>query len=284
MCRATSRSGVLVVLKTVHESKECQILQYLNGIKAPSNHVIPLLDTIDLSTGKTIIVLPRKIRLDEVLQIHECPDVVSLCVQFIEGVAFLHQHRVAHCDLKPENVVVGTESEMLLSGARLYIIDFDLAQSVESEETMTDGWCGTPPWIAPELGSRDGPTQRYSPILADRWACGRMIEYFAKYFPSHEGERKTTLRSFARRLLGVDPRARPGLDQLQALHVATKWKPGRSQQEPIPKRHASCGESVCLMINFCFFCIGSSRRKLQNESGPSIWSSEFLMGRTTGMV
>ena len=214
MCRATSRSGVLVVLKTSHKSRERQILKYLNGIKAPSNHVIPLLDTIDLSTGKTIIVLPRKIPLDEVLQIRDCPDVVSLCVQFIEGVALLHQHKVAHCDLKPENVVVGTESEMLLSGARLYIIDFDLAQSVESEETMTEGWCGTPPWIAPELGSGDGPTQRYSPILADRWACGRMIEYFAKYFPSHEGERKTTLRAFSQRLLDVDPRARPGLDQL----------------------------------------------------------------------
>jgi serine/threonine protein kinase len=35
----------------------------------------------------------------------------------------------------------------------LFIIDFGLALSVESEETMTEGWCETPPWIAPELGS-----------------------------------------------------------------------------------------------------------------------------------
>jgi serine/threonine protein kinase len=252
MRRATSRSGVFVVLKTIVDSNERQLLQYLSGIKAPSNHTIPLLDVIDLSIGKTIIVLPWKHPLDEVLQFGNRPDdVVSLCLQFIEGVAFLHQHKVAHCDLKPGNVVVDTtfESETL---PRLFIIDFDLAQSVESEETMTEGWCGTPPWIAPELGSRNGPIQRYSPILADRWVCGRMIGHFAMYFPTYEGERKTMLWAFAQRLLDGNPKARPGLNQLQALHGPTKRKSEKSQQEPVPKRHASCGESVCLLSHFVF--------------------------------
>ncbi len=249
MRQATSQSDVLVVLKTIVDPNERQLLQYLSGIKAPSNHTIPLLDVIDLIIGKTIIVLPWKRPLDEVLQFGGHPDaVVSLCLRFIEGVAFLHEHKVAHCDLKPGNVVVDTtfESETL---PRLFIIDFDLAQSVESEETMTEGWCGTPPWVAPELGSINGPTQRYSPILADRWACGGMIGYFATYFPTYEGERKTMLRTFAQRLLDVDPRARPGLNELQAIHGPTKRKSARSQQEPVPKRHASCGESVCLLSN-----------------------------------
>jgi len=218
-------------------------LQYLGGIKAPSNHTIPLLDVIDLSIGKTVIVLPWKSPLDEVLQFGARPDdVVSLCVQFIKGVAFLHEHKVAHCDLKPGNVVVDTkiESETL---PRLFIIDFDLAQTVDNEETMTEGWCGTPPWVAPELGSINGPTQRYSPILADRWACGRVIEHFANYFPAYEGEVNTMLQAFARRLLDVNPRARPGLDELQVIQGPTKRKLARSpsQHEPIPKRHASCG-------------------------------------------
>jgi serine/threonine protein kinase len=233
----------------VVSSSSRQFLQYLSDIKAPSNHTIPLLDVIDLSIGETIIVLPWKSPLDEVLQFGDRPDdVVSLCLQFIEGVAFLHQHKVAHCDLKPGNVVVDTgfESETL---PRLFIIDFDLAQSVESEETMTEGWCGTPPWIAPELGSGNGPTQRYSPILADRWTCGRMIGHFANYFPTYEGERKTMLLAFAQRLLDVNPRARPGLNQLQGIHGPTKRKSAGSQQEPVPKRHASCGESVCLLSN-----------------------------------
>jgi serine/threonine protein kinase len=208
MHRATSRSGVSVVLKIIDDSNERRLLQYFSGIKAPSNHAIPLLEAIDLSIGKTIIVLPWKSPLYEVLQFRDYPDDVgSLCLQFIEGVAFLHQHNVAHCDLKPGNVVVDTKYKLETS-PRLFIIDFGLAQSVESEETMTEGWCGTPPWIAPEPGSRDGPVQRYSPILADRWVCGRMIQYFAKYIPTHD-ENTQHLLAFAQRLLGVNPRARP---------------------------------------------------------------------------
>ena len=95
-------------------------------------------------------------------------------------------------------------------------------------------WCGTPPWIAPELGSRNGPIQRYSPILADRWACGRMIEYFAKYFPTYEGAQKTRLRAFAQRLLDVDPRARPGL---QGIHGPRKRKAAKIEHESVPKRY-----------------------------------------------
>jgi len=252
MRKATSRSGVSVVLKTVVDTNERQLLQYLNDIKVPSNHTIPLLDVIDLSIGKTIIVLPWKSPLDDVLQLgHRSDDVVYLCAQFIEGVAFLHAHKVAHCDLKPGNVVVDTKTESKTL-PRLFVIDFDLALSVESEETMTEGWCGTPPWVAPELGSINGPAQRYSPVLADRWACGQMIEHFAEYIPAFESERKTMLRAFAQRLLDVNPKARPGLDELQGIHGPTKRKSARSQHdsEPVPKRHAaSCGEPVCLLQN-----------------------------------
>jgi len=245
MRQATSRTGAFVVLKTIADTNERQLLQYLRDIKEQSNHTIPLLDVIDLSVGKTIIALPWKSPLDEVLQLRGRPDnVVSLCLQFIEGVAFLHQHKVAHCDLKPGNVVVDTisESETL---PRLFIIDFDLAQSVESEETIAQGWCGTPPWIAPELGSRDGPIQRYSPILADRWACGRMVKHFAKYFPTYEGARKTKLLAVAQRLLNLNPSARPKLNELQAIRGPTKRKSVTSQHEPLSKRHA-----VCLLSKF----------------------------------
>jgi serine/threonine protein kinase len=248
MRQATSRTGAFVVLKTIVDSNERRILQYLRGIKERSNHAIPLLDVIDLSTGKTIIALPWKSPLDEVLQFRDRPDdVVSLCLQFLEGVAFLHQHKVAHCDLKPGNVVVDTISESKTL-PRLFIIDFDLAQYAESEETITEGWCGTPPWMAPELGSRDGPIQRYSPILADRWACGRMVQHFAKYFPMHEGVRNAKLLAFAQRLLDVNPRARPELSELQAIHGPAKRKSAPSQHDPLLKRHA--GDVVCSSSSF----------------------------------
>ena len=246
MRKATSRSGVSVVLKIIVDSNERRLLEYLSGIKASSNYSIPLLGAIELSIGKTIIVLPWKSPLDEVLRFHGRPaDIVSLCLQFIEGVDFLHRHNVAHRDLKPGNVVVDTRSESARS-PRLFIIDFDLAEIVKSQETMTEGWCGTPPWIAPELGYRDGPTQRYNPILADRWVCGRMIEYFTQYFLPHEREHRKFLLEFAEQLLDDNPRARPEL-KLPAIHGPTKRKSARNENEPVPKRPA-----VCLLLNFVF--------------------------------
>jgi len=105
-------------------------------------------------------VLPWKFPLDEVLQFRDRPgDVVSLCLQFIEGVAFLHQHNVAHRDFKPGNVVIDTKSESKVS-PRLFIIDFGLALSVESEENWKAGvGCrhGSLPSLDLEMG-RPGST------------------------------------------------------------------------------------------------------------------------------
>ncbi len=42
MHEATSRSGVSIVLKTIVDSNKHQLLEYLSGIKVPSNHTIPL--------------------------------------------------------------------------------------------------------------------------------------------------------------------------------------------------------------------------------------------------
>jgi serine/threonine protein kinase len=127
-------------------------------------------------------------------------------------VAFLHKYNVAHRDLKPENVVVG-----LTSSPQLFIIDFDLAIKVDGEKEMSLTWCGTPPWIAPELGTQDKPVELYSPMLADRWACGRMVKHFAKYFGSHECSKRKSLLAFAVRLLVTTPKARPSLETFEML-------------------------------------------------------------------
>ena len=193
--------------------RELEFLKYLGAIKKPANRTIPLLDIIKLNTGLSAIALPWKSPLNEVLDFHEHPD--DLCAQFVQGVAFLHEHKVAHCDLNPKNVVVDTQHQ------QLFIIDFDLAEFVESEETMVEGWCGTPPWIAPEVGTKDGPQPRYSPILADRWACGRMVKHFVECTPHHARTRQD-LAVFAEQLLHNDPRARPPLSTLKFNGVVRK--------------------------------------------------------------
>jgi hypothetical protein len=63
---------------------------------------------------------------------------------------------------------------------RLLIIDFDLSVLVKDEEMTVKGYGGSPTWVAPEVGTPDGPDMKYSAIRADRWACGRMIDYLER--------------------------------------------------------------------------------------------------------
>jgi serine/threonine protein kinase len=142
----TSSDGVYAVLKVVDDdTDELAILKYLNDIKSAANHTIGLHGTVHNSIAN-VIALRWRIPLDEYFRFHHPPEsAASFPEQFLDGVAFLHEYRVAHhLDLKPGNVVVG-------------------------EHTTIEGFCGTPPWVAPEVGARDGPDMRYS---ADRWACG----------------------------------------------------------------------------------------------------------------
>ncbi|KAI9444358.1 kinase-like domain-containing protein [Lactarius psammicola] len=105
----------------------------------------------------------------------------SLRIQFLEGVAFLHEHGIAHLDLKPGNVLVHGKSGSL--SPRLSIIDFGLSVFAESEETLVEGYRGTPSWAAPEVEEN---ARKYSAILADRFSCGKVLKYFANTPPNRQ--------------------------------------------------------------------------------------------------
>ncbi|KIL56489.1 hypothetical protein M378DRAFT_44066, partial [Amanita muscaria Koide BX008] len=85
--------------------------------------------------------------------------------QLVEAVGFLHEHNVAHRDIKSENIVVN-------SSGKLYIIDYSLARQVSGEDEVRKGFVGTPGRVAPEVEKED---EAFSPVRADRWAVGNVI-------------------------------------------------------------------------------------------------------------
>ncbi|KAH9014864.1 kinase-like domain-containing protein [Lactarius hengduanensis] len=138
------------------------------------------------------------------------PHAVELLrVQFLEGVTFLHEYGIAHLDLKPENTLVDGKRGSL--SPQLSIIDFGLSVFVESEETLVEGFRGTPSWAAPEAGSEHGPVKKYSAVLADRWSCGQVLKYFASFLPVGSA---SILGSTCAGLLSWDPRKRPPLREV----------------------------------------------------------------------
>jgi serine/threonine protein kinase len=126
----------------------------------------------------------------------------QICWGLIKGLAYLHEHRIAHRDIKPDNLLVRKEDFCLK------VIDFDTAIEVKDEDEEVDGEYGTEGWMAPEV---EAQASMYSPIRADRWSCGQVIIFLLEEF----GKDDTPLRSIAMKLKARSPRDRPSLLEWQ---------------------------------------------------------------------
>ncbi|XP_064168629.1 death-associated protein kinase 3-like isoform X1 [Anguilla rostrata] len=83
--------------------------------------------------------------------------------QILEGVHYLHSKKIAHFDLKPENIMLLDKSFPL---PRIKLIDFGLAHQIE-EGVEFKNIFGTPEFVAPEIVN-------YEPLglEADMWSIG----------------------------------------------------------------------------------------------------------------
>lgn len=85
--------------------------------------------------------------------------------QLMCGVEYLHEMGVAHRDLKPENLLLTTRGS-------LKITDFGNGECFrmawEKEAHMTEGLCGSAPYIAPE----EYIDKEFDPRAVDVWATG----------------------------------------------------------------------------------------------------------------
>ncbi|XP_039609428.1 serine/threonine-protein kinase 17A [Polypterus senegalus] len=89
-------------------------------------------------------------------------DVKRLMKQILQGVAFLHMKGVVHLDLKPQNILLTSESPL----GDVKIVDFGLSRIVSSNEELRE-IMGTPEYVAPEI-------LNYEPIstATDMWSIG----------------------------------------------------------------------------------------------------------------
>ncbi|XP_053074639.1 serine/threonine-protein kinase 17A isoform X1 [Acinonyx jubatus] len=89
-------------------------------------------------------------------------DVQRLMRQILEGVRFLHAHNVVHLDLKPQNILLTSESPL----GDIKIVDFGLSRIMKNSEELRE-IMGTPEYVAPEILS-------YDPIsmATDMWSIG----------------------------------------------------------------------------------------------------------------
>ncbi|KAG6380506.1 hypothetical protein JVT61DRAFT_8665 [Boletus reticuloceps] len=196
-------------LKFVEQEREVEILQYLTGIQSSSNHTISGVQFWPVEEGTVISMPVAGGWLTSLKNRNE--QLWSVALQLVEAVAFMHEHNVAHMDLKPGNVIIPPE------GGRLSIIDFSASIRVRGPDATYRGVVGTEDYIAPEV--REG---QYKPMLADLWSCGRTLEELCA--GCHPSVDRTTLLQISRQLMDPDPEARPKMSTVLERMAPTRGR------------------------------------------------------------
>ena len=228
--RPSKPNTELVAKKFRKGSNELEIFKHLNTIQPKSKYVISLVDSFRTESKAWAILL----KMDSIAYCVEhrpkrfINNVTQVCWDLIKGLAYLHGLRIAHRDIKPDNLLVDRD-------LCLKIADFDIAVQVKDEDEEVNDQCGTKGWMAPEVKNK---SSIYSPIKADRWSCGRVRLYLLDKFKKEE----RVLRVIGRELKAHDPKRRPSLLEWESWSdVASVRKTGKGKASTYGRHNGSRG-------------------------------------------
>ncbi len=73
---------------------------------------------------------------------------LDLIIDILLGLEHAHQHKIIHCDIKPENILLNVTAQ----GWTARISDFGIARVIQEAQNLSqgDGYTGSPAYMAPE--------------------------------------------------------------------------------------------------------------------------------------
>mmetsp|Transcript_9900 Transcript_9900/g.14600 ORF Transcript_9900/g.14600 Transcript_9900/m.14600 type:complete len:505 (-) Transcript_9900:131-1645(-) len=176
VCRGTHRaSGKKVAIKCVLRkdlppSDDAAIfdeVSILSSVRHP--HIIPLIDFFDeddcyflimelMDGGDLFDRIGAKKSYNEM-------DARDLCAKMLKAVAYCHGKSIAHCDMKPKNLLLLNDQ----NDSYIKLADFGFAARVHEAKSLTKQ-CGTPFFVPPEILMKKPYDQ-----VCDIWSCGCII-------------------------------------------------------------------------------------------------------------
>jgi calcium/calmodulin-dependent protein kinase I len=132
-------------------------------------HIVPIIDFFDekdcyfiimelMSGGDLFDRIGKKKSYSEA-------DARDLIVKMLKAVAYCHARKVAHCDMKPKNLLLMSDD----NDSFIKLADFGFAARVHEPNSLSKQ-CGTPFFVSPEILMRKGYDQQ-----SDMWSVGCIV-------------------------------------------------------------------------------------------------------------
>jgi len=154
-----SRCGVDCTTEILHEIA-------LLSICAESNKIVHLKDVFQ-NKHEIVLVLEyapggdfQSVLDDDMVPFEQ--DVQGFMLQLLEAISYVHERKIAHLDIKPQNIVLMSE----FPNCEIKLCDLEVSRVIQENEEIRE-IIGTPDYVAPEILA-------YEPIslAADIWSLG----------------------------------------------------------------------------------------------------------------
>lgn len=176
VCRGTHRaSGKKVAIKCVlrkdlpptDDAAIYDEVAIMSSLLHP--HIVPLIDFFEerdcyflvmelMSGGDLFDRIGKKKTYSEA-------DARDLCIKMLKSMAYCHAHKIAHCDMKPKNLLLMSED----NDSYIKLADFGFAARCHTPKALTKQ-CGTPFFVSPEILMRQPYDQQ-----SDMWSVGCIV-------------------------------------------------------------------------------------------------------------
>ncbi|KAJ1980979.1 Protein kinase of the Mitotic Exit Network [Dimargaris cristalligena] len=229
--------AIMKEVELLQSLRHSRVVQYEGFIKTPTdlNIVMEYVENGSLyHTLKSFGAFPEKL-------------VLAYIVKIIEGLIYLHDKQVVHCDLKAANILTTKKGNTKLSD---FGVSLNLKLADPSEDSAV---AGTPNWMAPEIIQLEGAC-----TASDIWSLGcTIVELLTGKPPYADMMQMTTLfriveddcpplpegisdhlRDFLRACFQKDPALRPTARELMMLPWIAEYSKNKRELQSLRRKHS----------------------------------------------
>ncbi|GAN04190.1 protein kinase [Mucor ambiguus] len=200
----------VALLKTLSHSNVIRYLGFIQS-KHSVNIILEFAENGSLmSTLKAFGAFPEKL-------------VASFCIKILNGLEYLHQNQVVHCDLKAANILTTKTGDVKLT-------DFGVSLNLKIKGADAGSVSGTPNWMAPEVIELKGASTKSDiwslgctlvelvtgkPPYADMIAMSAMFRIVEDQCPPLPENISSDMKNFLEACFQKDPESRPSATELK---------------------------------------------------------------------